>query len=143
MLRFASRAHSEKALQKGRTCDPLEPSQEGSLCSDSTVFTFSLWSQRVSKLKAKSSRNGGPMLSKTCPERVPKQTFETRLICSRLWGPKVLQNGARKRIFFRFLVCLAQSGPTGLSEWILRAKMEPKRSKWEAKVDPMAMPIAA
>ena len=50
-----------------------------------------------------------------------------------------LENG----IFFRFLVCLAQSGPTGLSEWILRAKMEPKRSKWEAKVDPMAMPIAA
>ena len=42
------------------------------------------------------------MLSKTCPERVPKQTFETRLICSRLWGPKVLQNGARKRFFFLF-----------------------------------------
>ncbi len=41
-------------------------------------------------------------------------------------------------IFFRFLVFLAQSGPTGLSEWILRAKMEPKRSRWEAKFGPMA-----
>ncbi len=46
-------------------------------------------------------------------------------------------------VFLRFLVFLAQSGPTGLPEWILRAKMEPERSKWEAKVDPMAMPIAA
>ncbi len=44
----------------------------------------------------------------------------------------------KKSFFFWFLVFPAQSGPTGLSEWILRAKMEPKRSKWEAKLDPMA-----
>ncbi len=51
-----------------------------------------------------------------------------------MWSKIELKN----RICLRFLVFLAQSGPTGLSEWILRAKMEPKRSKWEAKLDPMA-----
>ena len=42
------------------------------------------------------------------------------------------------RIVLMFSVFLAQSGPTGLSGWILRAKMERKRPKWEANVDPMA-----
>ena len=51
-----------------------------------------------------------------------------------MWSKIELKND----IFFRLLVFLAQSGPTGLSEWILRAKMEPKRSKWEAQLDPMA-----
>ncbi len=51
-----------------------------------------------------------------------------------MWSKIELKN----YIFFRFLVFPAQSGPTGLSEWILRAKMEAKRSKWEAKLDPAA-----
>ena len=61
------------SAKKYRKSDPLEPSQEGSLCSDSTIFTFPLCSPKVSKMVAKSSRNGGPMLSKTSPERLPNK----------------------------------------------------------------------
>ena len=61
------------SARKGRKKVPLEPFQEGSLCSDSTVFTFPLWFPKVSKMVAKSSQNGGPMLSKTSPERVSKK----------------------------------------------------------------------
>ena len=50
------------STKKGRKSDPPEPSREGSLCSDSTGFTFSLWSEKVSQMVTKSSRNGGPML---------------------------------------------------------------------------------
>ena len=50
------------SAKKGRKSYPPEPSQEGSLSGDSTGFTFSLWSQKVSKMVTKSSRNGGPML---------------------------------------------------------------------------------
>ncbi len=47
------------------------------------------------------------------------------------------------RICLRLLVFLAQSGPARLSEWILRAKMEPKESQWEAKLCPMMLIVAS
>jgi len=96
-------------------------------------------------LVPKSIQTGGQKLSKWRPDALKnlsgeglKNTFETCVIFNRLWGPNVVQNGAQNLCSFRLLVFLAQSGPTGLSEWILRAKMEPKMSKWEAKLDPMA-----
>ena len=62
-----------KSAKTCRTSDPLKPSREGSLCSDSTVFTFPLWPPKVYKMVAKSSQNGGPMLSKTSLERISKK----------------------------------------------------------------------
>ncbi len=64
------RSRVQKHVKKG---DLLKPSREGSLCSDSTVFTFSLWSPKVSKMVAQSSQNRGPRLSKTSPERLSKK----------------------------------------------------------------------
>ena len=73
------------------------------------------------------------MLSKTCPERVKKR-FKTCFILGRLWGPNVVENGAQNKGFFRFLVFLAQSGPTGISEWILRAKNGAQEVKMGGKI---------
>ncbi len=56
--------------KKHRRTHPLKPSQEGSRLHESIVFTFSLWSQKVPKMVAQNSRNGGPKLSKRSPERV-------------------------------------------------------------------------
>ena len=87
----------------------------------------------------------GQKLSKWRPDALKnlsgeglEKTFKTCVIFSRLWDPNVVQNGAQNLCFFWFVVFLAQSGPTGLSEWILGAKMEPKKSKWEAEFGPMA-----
>ncbi len=52
----------------------------------------------------------------------------------RLWGPNVVENGAQNEGFFRFLVFLAQSGPTGISEWILRAKNGAQEVKMGGKI---------
>ena len=97
-------------------------------------------------LVPKSIQTGGPKLSKWRPDALKnlsgeglKNAFKTYYMLCRLWGPNVVENGARNNCFFRFWVFLAQSGPTGLSEWILRAKMKPKRANWEAKLDPMAL----
>ncbi len=114
----------------------IEPSQEGSRLDESTVFTFpsgpkkypNLWPKAL-KMEARCSQK--PL------RRGSKKVFKTLVFFTRLWGQNVVQNGAQNLCSFRLLVFLAQSGPTGLSEWILRAKMEPKRSNWEAKLDPM------
>ena len=77
------------------------------------------------------------MLSKTSPERIKKKC-STHVSFFVAFGVQMWSKLELKiRVFLRLLVFLAQSGPTGLSEWILRAKMEPKRSKWEATLDPM------
>ncbi len=96
-------------------------------------------------LVPKSIQTGGQKLSKWRPDALKnlsgeglKKVLKTCIIFSSLWDPNVAQNGAQHPCFLRFLVFLAQSGPTGLSEWILGAKMEPKKSKWEAKFGPMA-----
>ncbi len=88
---MVSKAHAGKSAETCRKSDPLKPSREGSLCSDSTVFTFPLWSQQVSKMVAKSSPNGGPMLSKTSPERVSKKCSKNERflqICGAKWEAK-------------------------------------------------------
>ncbi len=106
----------------------------------STRAQFSLF-----PLVPKSINNGGQKLSKWRPNALKnlsgqglkkRAKHESFLVAFgvQMWSKMEL----KILIFWRCLVFLAQSGPTGLSEWILRAKMEPKRSKWEAKVDPMA-----
>ncbi len=137
MLRFASRAHPEKALQKGRKCDPLEPSQEGSLSRDSTVFTFPSGPKKYPNLWPKAFEMEARCSQKPL-RRGSKKAFKTCAIVRRLWGQMWSKMELNIGIFGGVLLFLARSGPTGLSEWILRAKMEPKRSKWEAKLDPMA-----
>ncbi len=60
--------------------------------------------------------------------------FKTCFILGRLWGPNVVENGAQNNVFFLFLVFLAQSGPTGISEWILRAKNGAQEVKMGGKI---------
>ena len=90
--------------------------------------------QKVWTLMTKSSWNGGPMLSKTSPERFSKKPSKhvpfVVAFGVQMWSKKDLKKG----IFWRYLVSVAQSGPTGLSEWMLRVTMEPQRSKWEVKL---------
>ena len=73
------------------------------------------------------------MLSKTSPERVSKKPSKhvpfVVAFGVQMWSKKELD----KNLFWRYLVSVAQSGPTGLSEWMLRVTMEPQRSKWEVK----------
>ena len=90
-LRRDSLERSGLNAQKGRKCDPLEPSQEGSLSRDSTVFTF--------PLLPKSIQTCGQKLSKWRPDALKnlsgeglKKTFKTCVIFCRLWGSNVVQN---------------------------------------------------
>ena len=82
----------DSSAKKVRKLDPPEPSQEGSRSSESTVFTFSLFLQKVSKKVPKSSQNGGPRLSKSSPESVSKND-KMSIDFVLLWG---VQNGAQK-----------------------------------------------
>ncbi len=55
-------------LEKGRKCDPPGPPQEGSRLHESTVFTLSLFLQKIYQKESKSSQNGGPKPSKNVSE---------------------------------------------------------------------------
>ena len=70
-----------------RTVYPLKPCWEGSRLHESTVFICSLSPQQVSKMVAKSYRNGGPKLSKRSPERVSKKCSKNTR-CLSLLGVK-------------------------------------------------------
>ena len=94
----------------------------------------------LSPLVPNSIKIDGQKLSKWRPDALEnlsgegKKKFKTCFILGRLWGPNVVENGAQNKGFFRFLVFLAQSGPTGISEWILRAKNGAQEVKMGGKI---------
>ena len=100
------------SAKKGRQSDPLDPSQEGSLCSDSTVFTFpsgpkkyANWLPKALEMEARCSQKPvrrGSKKNDQMEARCSQKPARGSDICSRLCGPNVIQNGPQ-HIFVVFV----------------------------------------
>ncbi len=110
MLRFASRAHPEKALQKGCKCDPLGPSQEGSRLDESTVFYFQSCIQKASQNVSKRM----PRAFKKALREPLKKRANMLLVSVYLWILNAVQTGPQHLYFFiDFGVSWASLGSEG------------------------------